>query len=170
MLGSEVESEILKIQVDLLRREIDTQSNTFDQIDSKTGVALGFMSVLLGQLCVAVIRMVSENHPIPISSWYLTHILFGIVCTSMCCALICGFFARWPRVFESAESFLKEEIAYKSEIEILRVLEDKLQKSAEKNSDALEYKAKWADKTYFFSGASMLALIVFSALLFFQRV
>ena len=53
--------EKTELHLSLIKDEIASQANTFDQIDSKTGVALGFTFVVIGQVLAAVFRIATDQ-------------------------------------------------------------------------------------------------------------
>jgi hypothetical protein len=56
------EQDACEFRLKLLKDEISAQANMFDQIDSKTGVALGFTFVVVGQVLASVFRIATDQN------------------------------------------------------------------------------------------------------------
>ena len=67
-----------ELRLKLLKDEIASQANTFEQIDSKTGVALGFTFVVVGQVLASVFRIVTDQSHLQSSHAALTTSVFAV--------------------------------------------------------------------------------------------
>src|ERR1700744_5586986 len=64
---------IAEFRLKLLKDEIAAQSNTFDQIDSKTVVTFSFMFVACGQVLASVFLMSTDQNHFRMSHPYFVH-------------------------------------------------------------------------------------------------
>jgi hypothetical protein len=162
----------LEFRLKLLREEIDAQANIFDQIDGKTGVALGFTFVVVGQVLASVFRLAGgEGHlpsMCPIVSNF-THILF--VSANLCAllAIVFGAVARWPRGFEHSIEFLPDQLAG-SYPKMLEGAVVDFGQIVDTNEAINVDKARWARRTYLFVGLTLSAYLVLTVLLYFVSV
>lgn len=158
----------LELRLKLLKDEINSQANTFDQIDSKTGVALGFTFVVVGQVLASVFRMATgEGHlqSTCLVVSYLTNFVFGSANVFAFLAIVFGAVSRWPRGFKHSISIPQVDI----EGSHLNMLEGAVRDFGEivsMNEQTLEEKGTWARWTYTFVGFTLLAYMVLTVLLY----
>jgi hypothetical protein len=94
-----------ELRFKLLKDEIAAQGNTFDQIDTKTGVALGFTFVVVGQVLASVFRVATDQSHYAISHAVVANYLFAFANGFAFLGTLCGIGARWPRNFQHSVAF-----------------------------------------------------------------
>src|ERR1700722_737175 len=111
----------------LTKDEVTAQSAAFDQIDNKTGVALGFTFVAVGQVLAAVFRMATDqNHfQTPHPYWVTGVFILANICVAL--AITFGVCSRWPRSFQHAIEWTEEEYSLEH-VELLNITFRLLQK------------------------------------------
>jgi hypothetical protein len=160
-----IEQEQCEFFLKLAKEEIAWQANTFDQIDNKTGVALGFTFVAVGQVLAAVFRMATDqNHFQSLHPYWITG-LFISANTWVFLAIVCGICSRWPRNFQHSLTWDNDDYACEH-IEILNSAFEKSKDIAKQNDEVLEEKGKWAKQTYRFVGLALISYLVLTVLLY----
>jgi hypothetical protein len=146
-----------------LKDELAAQANTFDQIDTKTGVALGFTFIAVGQVLASVFRMATDQnrfttlHPCAVG---------GIFVLANACVLIalgCGVKARWPRSFEHSIDWFEMSLSG-SVNELKNHACETLVEITKTNDKTNEDKGRWAKRTYAFVGLALFLYIVLTIL------
>ena len=94
----------------LLKDEIAAQANTFDQIDSKTGVALGFTFVVVGQVLASLFRMATVQNQFVSLHPIITNYVFACANLFAFLAFVFGAVTRWPRSFVHSVELSQEEL------------------------------------------------------------
>jgi hypothetical protein len=152
-----------------LRDEITSQANTFDQIDNKTGVAMGFTFVAVGQVLASVFRMSTDQnhfktlHPCAVGGIFL----FANIC--VIAALICGVGARWPREF--VHSLDWNGIKTDDTLDDIKKEACHSFLEATKNNDKINGdKAAWASWTYRFVGLALFLYLLLTLLLYWFSI
>jgi hypothetical protein len=152
-----------------LKVELAAQANTFDQIDNKTGVALGFTFVAVGQVLASVFRIASDqSHFRTLHPWLVGEI-FVLANISVLIAIICGAKARWPRSFhhsvEWSEGDLNgslEEIKNNAYVVLVGVTKE--------NDETNSEKSKWAKATYAFVGLALIFYLILTMALYVYAI
>jgi hypothetical protein len=160
------EHKKLELRLRLMKDEIAAQANMFDQIDSKTGVALGFTFVVVGQVLAAVFRMAIDKNgfysPIPI----ISDTLFGLANFFAILAICFGVKARWPRNFEHSIAFSQDELS----LPYLEMQESALKSFTEivaENERIIKKKGCWATLTYLLVGMALVTYLSLTVFLYF---
>ncbi len=162
------EHKKLEFQLRLVKEEIAAQANTFDQIDSKTGVTLGFTFVVVGQVLAAVFRMAIDKNgfhsdiPITLNTLFGSANLFAIL------AIVCGVIARWPREFEHSINFSQDELS----LPYLAMLEAAFKSFTERtktNEATIKTKGGWATITYLFVGLALAIYLALTVFLYYSN-
>ena len=142
-----------ELRIRLLKDEIAAQANTFDQIDSKTGVALGFTFVVVGQILASVFRIATDqSHP------RLTTAAFLVANCLAIAAIICGIVARWPRCFHHALEFSEQELGGSYE-NLLETTIDGFSRATVENERTNSSKSVWAVATYLLVGGALIGYL-----------
>jgi acyl carrier protein len=154
-----------ELRLKLLKDEIASQANTFDQIDSKTGVALGFTFVVVGQVLASVFRIATDQSHLQSSHTALTTFVFVAANCLAVAAIISGIGARWPRSFLNTVEFSATELEgsyddmIKSTIESLNVVTSR--------NDAINLsKGRWALATYLLVAAALIGYLGLTIILY----
>jgi hypothetical protein len=160
-------TSIHELRFKLLKDEISAQGNTFDQIDMKTGVALGFTFVVVGQVLASVFRVATDQSHYESSYPLLTNSLFVFANGLAFLAILCGIAARWPRSFQHSVAFDQKELtgSYQSLIET--TLKD-LGEITIANEATNKSKGWWASWTYSFVAAALSCYLALTVLLYFS--
>jgi hypothetical protein len=157
--------KLLEFRLTLLKDEITAQANAFDQIDSKTGVALGFMFVAVAQVLAALFLVPTERSHFAIQHSCLTNCTFFFANLSALCATAFGAVSRWPRGFEhSLDLKIDAEDSYQ---DTLRNTVKEYKEITEHNQSVNSEKNVWAKPTYLCTGLSLILYVVFTLLLYF---
>jgi hypothetical protein len=157
--------KLLEFRLTLLKDEITAQANTFDQIDSKTGVALGFMFIAVAQVLAAMFLIPdARGH---FSTWHscVGNCTFFFANASALFATAFGVASRWPRGFlhsiefdigadESYSDALKGAIRDFKEITVT-------------NESINDKKHNWAIPTYLCTGLALALYVAFTLILYF---
>lgn len=159
----------LEFRLKLLKDEIAAQSNTFDQIDSKTGVALGFTFIVVGQVLASVFRMATNPSKLSSAHPHLTGAGFWLANALAFAAILSGIVARWPRSFQNAVSFNSEQLNASYEEMVALTVSD-LEKITASNDETNTSKGFWAMWTYGLVGASLVTYLVLTMLVYFYAV
>lgn len=153
----------------LIKDEIAAQSNTFDQIDNKTGVALGFTFVGVGQVLAAVFRMATDQshfvtkHPFCLIAVFVPANVFVLI------AILCGAMSRWPSSFQHSVSWEEHEYRY-AVLEMHKAALATYKRITVDNQVSIDKKMKWAKFTYIFVGLALIFYIIITLLLFLSFV
>ena len=149
-----------ELRLNLLKDEIAAQANAFDQIDSKTGVALGFTFVVVGQVLASVFRIATDQSHFQSSHLCLTTTVFVFANCLAIAAIVSGIVARWPRKFNHAIAFneLEMEGGYEN---LMKGAIDAFEQATIENQTTNTSKGNWARATYLLVG---MALIVYLGL------
>jgi hypothetical protein len=153
----------------LLKDEIAAQANTFDQIDSKTGVALGFTFVVVGQVLASLFRMATVQNQYVSLHPIITNYAFTFANLFAFLAFVSGTVSRWPRSFVHSVELTPEEL----DAPYLTILEGALKgfsEATQANDKINAKKSRWATRTYFFVGLSLTFYLVLTALLYWFSV
>jgi hypothetical protein len=162
------EHKKLEFQLKLVKDEIAAQANTFDQIDSKTGVALGFTFVVVGQVLAAVFRVAIDNNVFHSEVPIVSNTLFAFANLFAILAIGFGVKARWPREFEHSIDFSQDELS----LPYLPMLEAALKSftdRAKANERMIEIKGWWATRTYLFVGLALVTYLTLTLFLYFSN-
>ncbi|HEY1965624.1 MAG TPA: hypothetical protein VGG59_11865 [Acidobacteriaceae bacterium] len=157
---------LLKLKLTALKEEVAAQANTFDQIDSKTGVALGFMFVAAGQVLAAVFLLATNQSHYTVRHPCFSNCVFVFANASALLAVLFGVAARWPRSFTHGVDF--ENINCNSLMETLEDLVTQYQDITQDNQDTNDIKHKWARPTYLCVGLSLIFYLVLTVILYFH--
>jgi hypothetical protein len=152
-----------------LKVELAAQANTFDQIDNKTGVALGFTFVAVGQVLASVFRIATDQSHFRTLHPCLVGEIFVLANISVLIAIICGAQARWPRSFHHSVEWEENDLnASLDEIKnkAYVVLLDITKQNDEINLD----KGKWAKATYAFVGLALIFYVALTVLLYVYSI
>lgn len=148
-----------------LKDELSAQANIFDQIDSKTGVALGFTFVVVGQVLASVFRMATDQNRFHTLHICAVTALFVSANLSVLLAIACGVKSRWPRVFHHALELsdddlngTSEEIKNKAYLALVRITKT--------NNDVNLDKGNWAKATYAFVALALILYLLLTVLLY----
>jgi hypothetical protein len=162
---------IAEFRLKLLKDEIAAQSNTFDQIDSKTGVALGFTFVAVGQVLASVFRMSTDQNHFRSSHPYFVDLALILANLFVFLAIICGVISRWPRSFHNAIEWVldgEDEIEERnnSYLELVTSTIQALEGITQENEQTNVSKSTWAKYTYIFAGLALVAYLVMTITLY----
>jgi hypothetical protein len=165
--GSTDEHRKLELQLRLIKDEITAQANTFDQIDSKTGVALGFTFVVVGQVLASVFRMAIDNNSFHSEVPIVSNILFFGANLFAIFAIICGVIARWPCDFAYSVAFSKDELS-RPYLGMLAAASTSFKEIVSSNDKKIKIKGRWATGTYVFVGFALVTYLSLSVVLYFS--
>jgi hypothetical protein len=161
------EQKKLELRFRLVKDEIASQANTFDQLDSKTGVALGFTFVVIGQVLALVFRMATtDNSQFHSAIPYLSNGLFGLANLFAVLGVGFGVKARWPCEFQHSIELSQEELtlAYP---EMLDAAFKCFSEIVVANEKKLASKGWWAAGTYLFVGLALVTYLALAVFLYF---
>ena len=152
------EDEIVKVLVGLRKDELELQAKTFDQIDSKTGIALGFLLVAIGQVLSGFLSLFGKQQHLGIAALSPIRWIAGAGGMTSLGALVCGVISRWPATFQY-DIAVKGKLA-KDEVQSAwkQILND-YEKCVEANHKTLKKKGRWADWTYLGTALTLLIYI-----------
>ena len=160
------EHKKLELQLRLVKDEIAAQANAFDQIDSKTGVTLGFTFVVVGQVLAAVFRMAIDKNGFHSKIPIISNVLFGFANLFTIFAIVCGVIARWPREFEHSIGFSQDELSLPY-LAMLAAAFKRLTDRAKANEARIKTKGWWATGTYLSVGLTLVAYLFLTVFLYF---
>jgi hypothetical protein len=164
-----IEREQCELLLKLTKDEIASQANTFDQIDNKTGVALGFTFVAVGQVLASVFRMATDQSHFQSRHPHLVAALFLIANGSVLLAIVFGIRSRWPKAF--LHSLVWDEDDYSCDHpKLLNKTFNALKALTVENEKALTDKGKWAKWTYRFVALALLAYVGLTLALYFFSI
>ena len=149
----------------LLRDEIAAQANAFDQIDSKTGVALGFTFVVVGQVLASVFRIATDQNHLQSSHPCLTTTVFVLANCFAFAAIISGIVARWPRKFNHGIQ-LNDKEKEGGYGDILKGAIEGLSEATKENESTNVSKGYWAQATYLMVGVALIVYLGLTVLLY----
>lgn len=158
-----------EFRLNLLKDEIAAQGNAFDQIDSKTGVALGFTFVVVGQVLASVFRISTDQNHLQSSHPSLTATVFVAANCLAIAAIISGIVARWPRKFNHGIEFNVQEIDGKYE-DLMKGAIDALSRATNENQTTNSSKGNWALATYLLVGGTLIAYLGLTVILYFYSI
>lgn len=162
--------EILKLRVKDLEQKIHWQGNTFDQIDSKTGVTLGFISIMIGQILAATLKLCSDSSHIDPCQKFVCGFIFALGAICILLALIFGFMARTPRTFKGSADLKSDDWDLDTQVGIYKILVKRLGQIVIDNDDSLEAKGRWAELTYVFAGMSLFFFLLLATILYYAHL
>jgi len=165
VLHSAPDANSCKLRLEFLKDQIAAQANVFDAIDSKTGVALGFTFVVVGQVLASAFRLATDQSHFQSSHPILVGSVFGVASVLVFIGTVCGAGARWPRVFEHSVEWSEEDLS-DTYMDTLVRTNKKLEKIAEKNDATNISKGRWAKWTYLSLGLALLAYLLLTVFLF----
>jgi hypothetical protein len=152
-----------------LRDEIAAQANTFDQIDNKTGVALGFTFVAVGQVLASVFRMATDQNHFRTLHPHAVGWIFALANVCVVAAIIFGVVARWPRSF--VHSMEWPERNYGTSInEMKNHACDALLDITKTNDKTNIDKGAWARATYLSVAMALLFYLMLTILLYVYSI
>jgi acyl carrier protein len=154
-----------ELRLKLLKDEIASQANTFDQIDSKTGVALGFTFVVVGQVLASVFRIATDQSHLQSSHAALTTFVFVVANCLAIAAIISGIVARWPRKFHHTVEFNELELEG-SYNDLIKGTIDAMGRAASTNQTQISSKGWWAQATYLLVGAALIGYVGLTVILY----
>jgi hypothetical protein len=160
------EHQKLELQLRLVKDEIAAQANTFDQIDSKTGVALGFTFVVVGQVLAAVFRMATDNNAFHNKISHISDGLFIAANVFAFLAIVFGAIARWPREFEHSINFSQDELSLPY-LAMLQAASKSFTGRVKENETRIKTKGRWATITYLFVGLALVIYLFLTMVLYF---
>jgi hypothetical protein len=146
-------------------REIDTQNDDRNGLDTKTGVVLGFALVSLAQIVAALFtlppdKMHVSSHP------HILAVLFIGGSVAVALATVCGLLALRPTPFESfsvADDLAKPNAVHDQlSSEILAILRDAIPG----NDARFAKKARHSERTVYFVGIAVFCYTGVAALIF----
>lgn len=164
-----IEREKCEVFLKLTKEEIAWQANPFDQIDNKTGVALGFTFVAVGQVLASVFRMSTDQnrfqspHPCWVTGLFISANAWVFL------AIVCGVCSRWPRSFQHSSTWSDDDYACEHD-KILNTAFERLKEITKQNDAILEEKGKWAKWTYLFVGLALLSYLALTVLLYWFSI
>jgi hypothetical protein len=170
-MAEDIESQhrICELRLQLLKDEIAAQANTFDQIDSKTGVALGFTFVVVGQVLASVFRIATDQSHLQSRHLCVTQVVFGLANGFTFLAVACGVVSRWPRTFANALVFTDEELAG-DRLTLLQATLKGLGEVTVANDKTNRIKGAWARWTYLLVGAALVSYLALTVLLYVYAI
>jgi acyl carrier protein len=154
-----------ELRIRLLKDEIAAQANTFDQIDSKTGVALGFTFVVVGQILASVFRIATDQSRLQSSHPCLTTTAFLVANCLAIAAIICGIVARWPRCFQHSLEFSEQDLDGSYE-DLLETMIDGFSRATVENESTNSSKSDWAVATYLLVGGALVGYLCLTIMLY----
>jgi hypothetical protein len=156
----------LDLAITVAREEIATQSEAFDQLDTKTGVLLGFAMIAVSQVFSGVLHLVTEKQTLAteFSGWLA--LLFLIGTTAVLVATVAAVVQRLPHIYNNIST--DKEDLQKSEIEMKRVVLDAYKDAAKSNESTLSRKAKLARAVSFGVGVALICLVLATGTFFFS--
>jgi hypothetical protein len=157
---------LLRLKLAALKEEVEAQANTFDQIDSTTGVALGFMFVAAGQVLAAVFLLATDQSHYIVRHPCFSNCVFVFANASALLAVIFGVAARWPRDFTHGVDF--EKINCNSLLETLEAVIGGYREITQDNQNIIDNKHKWARPTYLCVGLSLIFYLILTMILYFH--
>jgi hypothetical protein len=150
-----VSADMHELLVKAAQNEIDSQADAFNQLDTKSGVVLGFALVAIIQIAVTSLRVDNpfSSAPALVVFSIFTGTLFILA------AIWSGVVARWPREFDHGPS-IDELLKQAQTLETLQAAERALaQESIKKNYAILEKKVDYSNATSFFALLGLLAFV-----------
>jgi len=160
--------EELLFRYNLCKEQIAGQANFFDQIDTKTGIALGFTFVVVGQVLASVFRIASDQTLLTLFHSVFVGGVFSLACVFVLIAIICGGLSRMPRAFEHCVDQSKLKSGEYSKL--LGAAITGLQQLIDKNNEIIIKKGFWAKWTYIFVGAALVSYLFLTVLLYWRPV
>ena len=154
-----------KLRLSLLKDKVAAQANAFDQIDLKTGVALGFTFVVVGQVLASVFRIATDQSHIQSTHPRLVTTVFVAANCLAAAAIVSGIVARWPRGFSHGIDFNKHEIEGRYE-DLLKGAIDTLSQATIDNQHTNSSKGKWALATHLLVGVALIAYLGLTVILY----
>lgn len=153
----------------LLKDELAAQANVFDQIDNKTGVALGFTFVAVGQVLASVFRMATDQNHFHTLHFYTVRGVFLLANISVLFAIIFGGAARWPRAFKHSMEW-SDDALDDAPLEIKKRAVRVLQEITKENDQTNHRKGRWAKPTYMFVALALLFYLALTVLLYVYSI
>jgi hypothetical protein len=156
------EKEKLELRIRFRKDELAAQGNCFDQTDSKTGVALGFMFVAVGQLLGS---MIMKRGPGQAALTLGMQVMFYVSMVSVALALLSGVVCRWPAAVHSTVELEPSDF----ELTVVGMLANAaavLDQCATDNAATLKRKGRWAQATYFFVAMALTCYLVLLMMVF----
>jgi hypothetical protein len=163
------DSDKCNFLLESLKVELAAQTNTFDQIDNKTGVALGFTFIAVGQVLASVFRMASDQSHFRTLHPGVVGEIFVLANISVLLAIICGATARWPRNFHHSIEWTEAELTGSLD-EIKNTTYVALLGVTKKNEETNLEKGKWAKATYAFVGLALIFYLALTVLLYMYGI
>jgi hypothetical protein len=152
-----------------LRDEIAAQANTFDQIDNKTGVALGFTFIAVGQVLASVFRMATDQNRFHTLHPYAVGCIFVLANVAVVAAIVCGVVARWPRSFEHSMEWPEGNFSTPI-LEMKNQACGTLLEITKTNDNTNESKGAWARATYLSVALALVFYLVLTILLYVYSI
>jgi hypothetical protein len=160
------EHKKLELRLRLMKDEIAAQANTFDQIDTKTGVALGFTFVVVGQVLAAFFRMAIDKNGFYSHIPIISDTLFGLANLFAILAISFGVKARWPCNFEHSIAFSQDELS-RPYLEMQEAALKSFTEIVAENERIIKKKGCWATTTYLFVGMALVTYLSLTVFLYF---
>lgn len=150
---------------EIAKLEVAAQANAFDQLDNKTGVALGFVLVAITQILIALFRLAADGAPIKTTHplWAMGLVVVAVICFALSTAL--GLLERLSVGFDGGPC-LSNVIGQSSEFDVLRESITHFQAAIVTNDKVIEAKAKRADGCAIFGIIGMFVVSALVVLLF----
>jgi hypothetical protein len=159
------EKEQSDFVIQCLRNEIASQANTFDQIDSKTGVALGFTFIAVGQVLASVFRMATDQNRFHTLHPHVVGCIFTLANIAVVAAIVSGVVARWPRSFEHSMEW--PERNYDTSVDEMKNHACEILLRITKTNDETNVaKGRWASATYLSVAVALVFYLVLTVLLY----
>jgi hypothetical protein len=150
-------------------KEIAAQANAFDQIDNKTGVALGFTFVAVGQVLASVFRMATDQSHFRSLHPNLMTGLFVIANICVLLAITFGALSRWPRSFHHSLTWDENDYTCDHPTLLNRTF-NALKEITVENEKTISEKSKWAKFTYLFVALALISYVGLTILLYWFSI
>jgi hypothetical protein len=150
--------EQLRVLNSLRHDELELQGRTFDQIDSKTGIALGFLFVAVGQMLSSLVSIAGKTPDLLKRLPCGVRELGDLTALAALGALAFGVASRWPSTFHYDIGLTDGHPGETNEELLERLLKDS-KDCIQKNHRALRTKGNLATWTYVFTALTLLAYI-----------
>lgn len=166
--GATDEEQKLDFLIGLRKDEIDSLGDVFDQIDNKTGVALGFMFVAVGAVLSGKTNLSKITEHLSATARGFYYGFAGLAMLAVGSAIIAGIGARWPRTFNRTVDFDAIE-PDDTVVELKHAALNQLHAHAVEINHVVDSKGKWATVTYLSVASCLIAYTILLAIsLFFS--
>jgi len=153
-----------------LHEEIKWQGDEFNQIDSKTGITLGFVLIFAGQLLTLFTAKRADIAPFLAAlnhfPWVGYSILYGFIIV-IASALACGVRSRWPQNFRGSainpsntEKDATGKISLKKDTLSENKIREDLYTAVSENRSIIALKSYWSKRCGLFAALSLLGVVL----------